>query len=166
MSVPSLGALAPKKQRGGRKWVSWYIYRVFPTDTGRSCCSRSLADWNGLFMLGVAACCVTTGCTLNLPRWIFEKALVSPYLFAMQNPPEQALDARIIWADPGTSAWGFPFECSHVTLHPHPLSKDLVKYPLGKGKTQHCLVLLQSLAFLNRCDHQYDHHFYVFYLFL
>lgn len=76
----------------------------------------------------------------------------------------RALYARIIWVDPGTSAWGFLFECSHMTLHPHPLSKDLVKYPLGKGKTQHCLVLLQSLAFLNGCD-QYDHHF-LCYLFL
>lgn len=56
------GARAPRKQRGGWKWVSWYMYRVFPTDAGCSCCSRSLADWNDLFMLGLgAACCVTTG---------------------------------------------------------------------------------------------------------
>lgn len=152
------GARAPRKQRGGWKWVSWYMHRVFPTDAGCSRCSRSLADWNDLFMLGLgAACCVTTGlhakpATVNFRK---KKALVSPYLFAMQNPPEQALYARIIWADPGTSAWGFLFECSHVTLHPHPLSKDLGKYPLGRGQTQAAL----SAAFTKPCI------FFIFYFF-
>lgn len=41
---------------------------------------RSLADRNDLFMSegwGGGCCCVITGCMLDLPRWIFRKALVS-----------------------------------------------------------------------------------------
>lgn len=77
----------------------------------------------------------------------FQKALAALFVCHAKSSSTDALRLHHLSASSGHRGLGFLFECFHVTLHPHPFSKDLEKYPHKKRQTQHRLVHLQSPVF-------------------